>query len=657
MKAKINLYAILTLLVVIGMSSCSDDFLKDKKNFGDYDDTFYQSQERVDWYINSLYYNFFAGYKSPIATVVGLYKSDDSKLTEEIGGIQKWINPTLTLMDADDNYNYYGTKLEDKIKNEPYNRIRDCNSLIAEIDIKGASLDEDYRNHAKGQMYYLRAIQYFDLMRVYGGVPIVTTVEEASSVNESIKLPRASVSEVVDQIVSDLDKASSLLPESWGSEYGRFTRGAALAQKARVLLTFASPLFNTDWDNTGSERWQKALEAGLAANDQLMQDGYGMYGSSAKDWAEMFTIDNSFCSEAIVVQLLSNGSINTDLNNGWEGSIRLKSQDGGNGQSAPKEMIDLFPMADGSRPTAVNGYDDFLFFVNRDPRFYRTFAFSGSKWGYKQDSESTVWAYRWEGVDGEGKDVTKYSDDNQVSSPAFVRKMTNESADNDGSFGRSGTDIFEYRYAELLLNIAECYAAKGDVGNATHYIGLVRQRVGIPSANNYGVGSLSGKYAAIEACLYERRVELAYEGKRFWDVQRWMLYNDDASANNNTCAKLGVNPLNGTQRTGHYLQYKDVVTDADPLAGIREGISVDPDDSEFENQIQTLATIYSDNFVFTELETPMDNVNGEAVQIDWKQNYYIKGLQSSVLTQNTWLEQTIGWNDASGSLGTYDFQK
>lgn len=653
MKAKINLYIILALLVFIG-ASCSDDFLQEKKNYGDYDDSFYESEERVDWYINGIYYNFFSAYKSPISTIVGSYKTDNAKMTEEIGGIQNLINPTLTLVDPDDGSDYYGTKLEDKIRNEPYFRIRDCNALLEDIDTKGASLDEDYRNHAKGQMYYLRAIQYFDLMRVYGGVPIVTSLQDASSTDESIKLPRASVSEVVEQIVADLDMAAKLLPENWGSsEYGRFTKGAAMAQKSRVLLTYASPLFNTDWDNTGNERWQKALTASLEAEKELTTDGYGLYGSSAKDWANMFLVDNSFCSEAIVVQLLSKGISSIDINNGWEKSIRLKSQDGGSGLAVPKEMIDLFPMADGSRPTVTNGYDEFLFFVNRDPRFYRTFAFSGSKWGYSKDAGSTVWAYRW--LDGNNKSY--FSDKNQVSSPAFVRKMSNESASNESSFEKSGTDIFEYRYAELLLNIAECYAATGDVPNCLIYLGKVRERVGISSANNYGIGTLSDKYAALEACLYERRIELAYEGKRFWDVQRWMLYNDDASANNTTCAKLSLAPINGTQRTGHYLQYKDVVTDADPLAGIREGVSIDPDDSEFVNQIQALATIYNDNFIIADLDTPMDNVSGAAVQIDWKQNYYIMGLKSNVLTQNPWLEQTIGWKDASGNEGTFDYQE
>lgn len=652
MKTKINIYISVALLLVIISASCSDDFLEEKQNYGEYDDTFYQSEERVNWYINNVYYDYFQGYTSPLSILVGAYTSDYSGMTEEIGGIRDLINPTLTLMDADDASGYYGTKLENKVKNEPYHRIRDCNSLLEEIDVKGANLDKEFRNQAKGQMYYFRAIQYFDLMRIYGGIPIVTTVQEASVTDEEIKLPRASVTEVVEQIVADLDMAASLLPEDWGpADYGRFTKGAALAQKARVLLTYASPLFNKNWES--NERWQMALQAGLEAESQLTADGYGLYGSSAKDWDEMFSLDNTFCSEAVTVQLLGSGNTSSYLNNSWEQNIRLSSQDGGGGQEVPKEMIDLFPMADGSRPTAANGYDEFLFFLDRDPRFYRTFAFSGSKWGYKEDTESAVWAYRW--VDD--SDNTYYSDNNQVSSPVFVRKMTNTEVTNESGFEYSGTDIFEYRYAELLLNIAECYAAMGDMANCSAYLGKVRNRVGIPSENNYGIGTLTDKYDAIEACLYERRVELAYEGKRFWDVQRWMLYNDDASAGNNTCVKLGVTPLNGTQRTGHYLQYNEVATSDDPLAGIREDIVVDPDAGNFEEQLQSLATIYSDNFEFEELPTPMDNVNGEQAQIDWKQNYYIMGLNSGVLTQNPWLEQTIGWRDASGGEGTFDYRE
>lgn len=655
MKTTINVYIGL-LLLMLSSSACTDDFLEEKRNFGEYDDTFYQSQERVDFYINNIYYDFFQSLSSPTATLVGLYETEYSGLTEEIGGIRTLIDPTQTLITSDDGFGYYGTKLENKLKNEPYHRIRDCNALLEDIDVKGANLDEDYRDRAKGQMYYFRALQYFDLMRSYGGVPIVTTVENASVTDESLQIPRASVTELVAQIVSDFDMAATLLPGTWEpGQYGRFTKGAALAQKAKVLLTYASPLYNADWDNNANERWQAALQAGLEAESQLASDGYGLYGNTAKDWEDLFLIDNTFSPEAITVHLLGNGNASNILNNSWERTIRLSSQDGNGGQAAPKEMIDLFPMADGSRPTAENGYDDFLFFVDRDPRFYRTFAFSGRKWAYDEDPDDTVWAYRY--TDSEDNEF--FSDNNQVSSPAFVRKMSNPLASNASSFEYSGTDIFEYRYAELLLNIAECYAATGDISNTISYLGRIRERVGINSSNNYGIGNLASKYEALEACLYERRIELAYEGKRFWDVQRWMLYDDDGSINsNNTCAMLGLEPLNGTQRTGNFLQYTGVSTGSeDPLAAERAVLSVDPDAADFQAQIQALAAFYTANFEFAELPIPLDNVNGEQAQIDFKPYYYIMGLKTDVLTQNPYLRQTVGWQDASGAPGTYIYQE
>lgn len=658
MKLKINKKYIVLALFAVLSASCSDNFLEEKKNFGSVDDSFYESQERANWYINNVYFDYYSAFKSPGQSLVGSYADTYSKMTEEIGGIQPLINPNITYFNAADASGYYGGKLEDKINNVPYNRIRDCNSFIRDIDVKGATLDKTFRDQAKGQLYYLRAVQYFDLLRVYGGVPIVTEVQTPSTDDETIKLPRATVTEVVDQIVKDLDMAASLLPRTWNSaDYGRVTKGAAMAVKSRVLLTYASPLFNKNWDGS-NDRWNAALKAGLEAETELTAAGIGLYGNSAKDWQNMFTLGasgNAPCPEAITVQLLGTNTTNLGMSNSWEKAIRLISQGGTGAMEAPKEMIDLFPMANGSRPTAANGYNDFLFFVNRDPRFYRTFAFSGVRWNYKENDKPVVWAYRW--LDASKK--AYYSDSNNETSPALVRKMTDVTATNASSFQYSGTDIYEYRYAELLLNIAECYAALGQTGNTIAYLGRIRNRVGIPSANNYGIGTLSDKYAAIEAVLYERRVELAYEGKRYWDVQRWMLYDNAtlAGTTGGTVSKLRLTPINGTQRTGNYLQYKNTATSADPLAAARASISADPDAANFQTQLAALAAFYTDNFTFVAPPTPMDNVNNVAVKIKFNPNYYIMGLQNTVLAQNPWLKQTIGWKDASGGEGDYNYQE
>lgn len=665
MKTKLNIYITLGLVLVLG-ASCSDNFLEDMKPYGKYDDSFWKVQERVGNYVDNQYNEFYAAYKSPTATVMGSYTDTYSKMTEELGGVQPLINPNNNYINSIDASGYYGLKIGAGLNqgSNPYGRIRECTILLQDIDVKGANLDKTFRDQAKGQMYYMRAMQYFDLMRIYGGVPIVTTVEDAAVDNPAIQLPRAKVSEVVAQIVKDLDMAASLLPANWpASNYGRFTRGAALAQKSRVLLTFASPLFNKNWDGS-NERWQAALNAGLAAETQLTQDGYGLYGSSAKDWESMFYIrDNAPISEAITIQLcgIASADLTLNINNSWEKAIRVAGQGGSAGSggvAAPKEMIDLFPMADGKRPTAAT-YNDFTFFVNRDPRFYRTFAFSGVRWPYKENTTSVVWTYRW--LDSANKPY--FSDGNTgASSPAIVRKMSNTTVTNGGTlnYGQSGTDIMEYRYAELLLNIAECYAALGQTANTLAYLGKIRARVGIPSANNYGIGTLADKYAAIEACLYERRVELAYEGKRYWDVQRWMLYADASLPGiaGGTVSKLRLTAINGTQRTGNYLESKTKGTaTVDPLATLRASQAADPDSPNFQTQLTALATFYNANFVRTALITPLDNVSGTPATIKFNPNYYISGLNTTAFTSNPWLLQTLGWNDNLGSAGTFNYQE
>ncbi|SHE73720.1 RagB/SusD family nutrient uptake outer membrane protein [Dysgonomonas macrotermitis] len=649
---------------LILFSGCSDTFLEDKKQYGKFDEkTVFLTDQTIGWYVDRIYYDFYYGYNSPGKNIVGLWE-DRTSWTEEKGGITDLLNPKMEKTKTDECPNYFGGAITSGTNNYTYTKIRNCNFLLERVDeLAGSTVTTSAKDLAKGQMYFLRGVQYFDLMRMYGEVPIVTEVEIASSIDESIKHPRASVSEVVKQIIADLDAAASLLPMTWdAANRGRFSKAAALAMKSRVLLTYASPLFNKDWDNPNNERWAAALAAGKEAEEALGTE-YGLYGednpgNNAKAWGEMFLIDQgaTFCKEAIMVKLLSSNTSAAE-NNGWENSIRLLSQGGSGGLKAPKEMIDLFPMKDGKRPDdPTSGYDEFKFFLNRDPRFYRTFAFSGSKWDYK-GTEDEVWAYRW-GDNGS----FSYSDGNTgVNSPAFVRKMSDPKADN-ADFKYSTTDIMEYRYAELLLNIAECYAAKDDKVNSLAYLKRIRKRVGIPEGSaNYGLGTFSNKYDALRACLYERQVELAYEGKRWFDIQRWMLYNDDNStaivSANNTCAKLGVTPLNSTCRTGHYLQYNVSTTSGDdPLLSIRP-TAVNPDAGTFDADLKTLAQFYQDHFVLVEPEVAMDNYNNEPVNILWRQRYYIYGLDRTALSQNTWLTQTIGWLDANSADGTSRYQE
>ncbi|MGF7232508.1 RagB/SusD family nutrient uptake outer membrane protein [Arachidicoccus sp.] len=658
MKNKI--FFLLLSIILLGSAGCSKKFLENTKDYNQYgEDQVFSNETLAGWYIDRVYNYFFVSYTNPLQQVVGLYNTNRSNMTEELGGtVINYTDPNKTLQFASDADGYYGTT-SSSTTNNPYTRIRFCNDIIEKMDEPlTANLSASFRATAKGQMYFLRAWQYFDLVRVYGGVPIVTTVQNNSTTDPSIQIPRAKSSDCFAQIVKDLDSAAALLPMTWSSpstNYGRLTAAGALAMKSRVLLTAASPLFNTDWDNPGNAKWKAALQASLDAETQLTAAGYGLYGSSAKDWASMTNQGNSkFNPEALIVfQFSTTNTKSVGVNNTWENSIRPIDYGGsGNGISATKQMLDLFPMANGSRPTAANGYIDTFFFANRDPRFYKTFEFSGEKWGIKGNANKSTWFYRWK-PSATGKPV--YYGDNQTNSPAIVRKMSDSNADSTG-YAYSGTNIFEYRYAELILNIAECYAATGDINDAVKYLGKIRARVGIPSANNYGIGTPATKYEAINDCLYERRVELAYEGKRFWDIQRWMLY-DNTPKSGNSVQKLGLTPINGTARNGYYWQAQNY-TSKDPLTdSVRNSILIDPDAADFNAQIAALEDVYRKNFVMTPLDQAWDQVSGTPVNILFRPNYYLSGLNSSVLSLDPWITQTEGWLDYSGGAGTYDYQQ
>lgn len=662
MKKIIYLFTLVAVLIMV--SGCSDDFLQEKKNYNSFSFDIFQSETQTNQFLAFIYYTMYNGYTNLGETTDfgnGIYgfSSTRSQLTEEIGGtVPNLIDSTKTLSASTDGAKFYGGKMKEAAENNCYTHIRNCNMLLEYTDKYGKGyLSDDFVNKVKGQAYYLRAWQYFEFMKTYGGVPIVTTVQNAVSSDESIQLPRATVEEMIKQIAADFKAAADLLPDNWddpAADYGRPTKGAALAMRSRIMLTGASPLFNKDWDNSGNQRWTEALQAGLEAEDQLTQGGFGLYGSSAKDWAEMFyKFDATKCPEAI--NIIPLGTASTACNtNDWEAMIRVPSQ-GGSGLIAPKEMIDLFPMKDGRRPTVENGYDEFLFFKDRDPRFYRTFAFSGYSWKHSKTANpvaSAIWSYSW--LKDTLQSSRVYRNKNTLKSPAFVCKMSNLGIDSTAlSYG--GADLFEYRYAELLLNIAECYAATNQIDKCIEYLGKIRSRVGISSANNYGIGNLSDKYAALEACLYERRVEMAYEGKRFWDVQRWMLYNDDAEADNTTCEKLRIAPINGTCRTGKFLQAK-VRSVTDPLSVLTGTVYFDPDASNGEEQLNVLAQFYTNNFELAELDDALDMVSSKPVKIFWRQNYYVFGLYKEALEYNPWLEQTIGWEDNYGNPGTFTYR-
>lgn len=720
----------LLLTGALMVSSCSDSFLEDKKNYGNYvAEDIYNDYTSAKLRVETMYNYMLPQSNQSVNWRFPSSGSSDifSKSTEEYGGFSDFTDPNVHL-DYNNIIDLFHNEL--KIRNSPWAFLREVNDILEGLE--KSSLPAEQKNQLMGQMYFWRGWIYYRLVTIYGGVPIITKAQDAyqgDSGGTDIIVPRSTTKACIDFMCADLDKAASLLPSSWGDgAFGHVTKGTAMALKGRILLFWASPLFNRTNDNA---RWEAAYQANLAAKNELEAAGFGLAyesnpGVNGAGWARMFLgIDAEARKEFVFATLYNtlDPDANDDIafNNTWENSIRPSNTDGGGGKEVTAQMVDLFPMGDGSRPTLANGYDPQLFFVNRDPRFYRTFSFSGETWWFDgtpknysptsytypyDGKEYRLWNYCWykdaakqtdstftgKATDGVGKGcvyLRKKCDDYGVNSSAtYVYTTTN-------AFKRSGAPHVEMRFAEVLLNLAESAAGCGGAHDADAMTCLqrIRTRAGIPAGgNNYGLGTGLTGPALIEAVLYERRVELCYEGKRYDDCRRWLLWDGGATQGTlkaswvpsgfggNTCQWLGVTPLielggKGTQGEGrrqgieirlNTTQTADQTDGADKTAwpAIYNARPVPLDINKDGVVVTTTAA-------GTPGDTPMDQLKAfyqtyltrktirvdgdEMYKMEWKPEYYFIGFTVGAAKANVTLPCNLGWLDYNtGAMGTFD---
>jgi len=723
-------------------TACSDDFLEEKKLYGKYSEaTVYANYETAKNRIDYIMWQLLPGKKEgdgKYSLIVSVGGNDDQGCsTEEYGGISAWEN-NLKLLDYQSLNGWEEHFYVEFKENSPYGNIRNINDCIHGLETYGGSLDKDDYNHLLGQAYFWRAWRYYTMVRWYGGVPIITEVQNAvlgDGQGESLIVPRASTKECIDFICSDLDKAAELLPLAWDNptkDWGRVTAGTARALKGRLLLLFASPLFNRA---DRADRWEAAYQANKAALDTLDMGGYGLAyennpGSektSGANWGKIFLNtqgSDGNVNEAVFVTLYNNiedTEGNTKQWNSWEQGIRPKTASGGGGKAATSEIVDLFPMADGKKPDeSAYDYDKILFFQNRDPRFYRTFAFPGVKWTYQGQTKDlltesskdlvypkitlkddypyngdqyVLWSYTWyndQSQMGEASKsgwaadalgsknfsvyVRKRCDDLELnSSPMYVYQNNSGAC----SFSQSGAPFMEMRYAEVLLNYAEAAAATNRYDEALAALKRIRSRVYNPADNDkidadYGL-TLGDRAHMLAEVLYERQIELAYEGKRFDDMRRWMLFDGGEGQGSlcaswaltgfggNTCTYLGVSPANGVKH--HYIEmYTNRVAakaednGSDPILaeGITRpgGLNLMDRFKSGTNGEQALIDFYT--AYLTRKDRNADGNNTEQIPT-FQPYYYFLGLGYSAMYNNATLYQTIGWEDYShGGDGIYD---
>ncbi|RZM08444.1 MAG: RagB/SusD family nutrient uptake outer membrane protein, partial [Pedobacter sp.] len=374
-----------------------------------------------------------------------------------------------------------------------WGKIRKINEFIR--DVKNGAMPEETKNRMLSEAMFFRAFRYFDLVRLYGGVPLILEpLDPIGSENkESNMKARNSTAECIAQIVADLDYGIQYLPSKWPgvAHWGRITKGAAAAFKGRVLLTYASPQFNPD---DLQPRWQAAYDANLEAKTILDNSNFfKLHTSYSGLWFQ--EVDNP---EAIIVTgFNSKNGENTRKNNTYDLQTRPTYLSSGNGGSnAPTwDFVKQYPMKNG-KPSLqrsalfpegepINGFDTVLFYKNRDPRFEGTIAYNGSTWSILGDPNYRLWTYFDYTVSG--NTTTYRSVEPNASNTGFYLKKAVSPTATIASLPNSGTDWIELRYAEVLLNLAESACGINRLGQAEEaYQGLiaVRKRAGIDAGTD-----------------------------------------------------------------------------------------------------------------------------------------------------------------------------
>jgi starch-binding outer membrane protein, SusD/RagB family len=564
-----RLYIPLVLIVAItaGMTTgCSKDFLEKPKGGAVTVDTIFHTQKQAQYAVADMY-----NYCIPTGFVMN--SSADSRedvLTDQVHLLlpgAAWVGGNL-------NYQYYvagGMAPTFSIDRGPiptrgntgavaftgwYKAIRKANLVLKNIDAV-SDAPADWKADVKAQALFCRAIAHYSAFRMYGGVPIVSSVLSGDG---TIAIPRASIQSLVDSLVSWCDMAASVLPVARPStDYGKVTSLAALALKARILLYAASPLYNTP-DNMKSaisgarfndardsvlcyptyskERWKRAADAAKAVIDaapasfvyfysngkpttKTRTDNYAGLGDYEAVCNNVDSTGKYGNSEMILVNTYNQNDPNRD---GWAdwgryNFSKVRMMGWGAKNDVPVEFLQAYEKRDGSKWTATATGTDFKTYfegLNLDPRAYQSLAWAGQWYNsgktflayYKASTDNTSYAK------GSLVDDTNAGDTygSAIESSKFVARVDNN---NDNHFAWP-----VFRLAEFYLSYAEALNEYGGPsGEAFTYLNLIRRRAGMPDKDATILPDQESFRAAVQN---ERSIELAFEDHRYNDLHRWL---------------------------------------------------------------------------------------------------------------------------------------
>lgn len=387
----------------------------------------------------------------------------------------------------------------DKLWQAYYKGIVKCNFILTNMNRAKENASETVYNQVEGQALFLRAYWYYQLVALFGDVPLITEPQDIDDSN----IARTAKSEIVDLVLSDLDIAASKLPLEWsGDDNGRVTKGAALALKARVALY--------------NEKWEIAAQAAKSVMDLGQYELYDNYEN-------LFYYEGESCSEVIFEIVAAPGrtySIETTFNPGNFGS---RNSPGAVNKVPSQQLVDAYECTDGKIISKSPLYDPANPFENRDPRLKMTIAvpgevFVGLQYETHRDSIE-CWDYR---VDPPVRIPNQDALSPWASFTGYAWKKYCDIKDfQTGNRISSSLNCIALRYAEVLLTYAEAKIELNQIDQSVYdAINAVRSR---PTVNMPDIAAGKGQAEMRKLVRRERKIELALEGHRLFDIYRWKI--------------------------------------------------------------------------------------------------------------------------------------
>lgn len=516
------IYAWMVLFTLVaGTLSCSKDLLDLKPLDSVSDADLWQDPSLVKAFINRRYDQVGWGWAESWMSSV----TDETYLIWSRGCepiTQGYVNPNDV---GRMNGAWYGG--DNRSWSTIWANIKDCNVFFANID-KVPFTDAKQKDQFVGEVTFIRALMYFDLVSKYGGMPLITKAYDLTNMEEGAKLNRNTYKENVDFIVAECDKAAALLPAVFtGTDNGRATSIAALALKSRMLLYAASPLMNkagvdplVGYHAPAADRWIKAAAAAKMVIDKALDAGYALYDKYGDDvktnYTEMF-LDKS--STEVIFSRQNYGSPN---NMQYIDQVNTPNGYGGWGGNVPiQEFVDDFEVVDNgvAKPfdwnnTAMKASP----YANRDKRLYAYVLSNGDQWKGRALETFFTEQSGTSALKG-GQDTRDGIEAHNASKTGYnVRKFINEGyVTNSWSFtGKSAQNWIWFRLAEFYLNYAEAQYFAGNEAEALWGLNKIRARARMPQVTSSGT-------ALWNSIMHERRIELAFEEHRYYDTRRWLI--------------------------------------------------------------------------------------------------------------------------------------